>query len=68
VRGEKASVPLEQIPPVVRDAVIAAADAGRLSCARAHELAAELGVSLSLIGQVADALGLKLVACQLGCF
>ncbi len=49
-------------------AVQAAAEQGKLSCARAHELSAELGVPLAEIGKVCNELKIKIAACQLGCF
>jgi len=45
-----------------------AADDGTIACPRALELAGRLGVSPGLVGRLADELGLKIVACQLGCF
>lgn len=68
MRTEKAKVAPAEIPAEVTEAVKAAATEGRLTCARAHQLAAELNVPLLLVGQAADALGIKIVACQLGCF
>jgi hypothetical protein len=41
---------------------------GRLSCRKALELAAALGVSSAEVGQAADHLKIKIAACQLGCF
>lgn len=67
MRAEKAK-PVAEIPVEVREAVKAAAPEGRLSCAKAHELAARLDVPLLVVGQAADALGVKIVSCQLGCF
>ena len=44
------------------------APGGRLPCAVALELAAELGVAPLAIGQAANRLGIKITDCQLGCF
>lgn len=52
----------------LQDAVREAAPGGRLPCARALQLARELGVSPARVGEVADELGVKIVSCQLGCF
>ncbi|MBO8169258.1 MAG: hypothetical protein H0Z35_08750 [Thermoanaerobacteraceae bacterium] len=52
----------------VEKIVAEAAENGRLSCARAHELAKEHGISLKEIGEAADKLQIKIFACQLGCF
>ncbi len=40
----------------------------RLTCERARQLARELNVSLGEIGARCNALGIKISACQLGCF
>jgi len=44
------------------------ASEGTLSCERALELAQELGVHPVEIGKTCNNLGIKIVACQLGCF
>ncbi len=50
-------------------AVRAAADeAGGIACARLWELAVQFGISRLQIGYVADQLGLRIGACQLGAF
>lgn len=41
---------------------------GRISCRAAFGLAERRGVSLSDLGGRIDGLGIKIVACQLGCF
>lgn len=41
---------------------------GQLPCARAFQAAEELGVAPAKIGEYADAMGLKLVKCQLGLY
>ena len=41
---------------------------GRLSCAAARKIAEELGVSYREVGSAADALGIRIKNCQLGCF
>jgi hypothetical protein len=45
-----------------------AARDGRLACAVAFELARKNGVSPKEIGDAANRVGVKIVACQLGCF
>jgi len=52
----------------VLKAVKETAKDGKLTCAEAHMLAERLGVSLLVIGETADQLGIKLKNCQLGCF
>jgi hypothetical protein len=41
---------------------------GKLSCAAAQKIAEKLGVSYREIGSAADALGIKIKNCRLGCF
>ena len=48
--------------------VKAAAKDGRLPCKKAFEIAHRLGLSLLDVGKTADGMGIKIVACQLGCF
>ncbi len=47
-----------------------AAKSGRVKCADALAIADSLGseVSLREVGKVADELGIRITACQLGCF
>lgn len=40
----------------------------RLSCARAVELSKKHNISLKEIGETCNRLGIKIMACQLGCF
>ena len=42
--------------------------ANRLTCEKAHTLAAVLKVSLKEIGALCNELEIKITACQLGCF
>lgn len=41
---------------------------GRLPCAKAWEIARELGIKRARVGRAADALGIRISQCQLGCF
>lgn len=43
-------------------------DAGRLTCVRAWEIAAQFAIPKMLVGYVADQLGVRIVQCQLGAF
>lgn len=52
----------------VEKAVKERAKQGRLACREAFALAEELGVSPGRIGQAANATGVKISGCQLGCF
>ncbi len=58
----------KKLPQALLDAVRAKAVDGRLECGAARALAAELGVSLAEMGEIANALGIKIKNCQLGCF
>lgn len=41
---------------------------GKLACAVARKLAEDLGIPYAEVGAAADALGIKIDHCQLGCF
>ena len=58
----------EDIPEEVIEAVKKEATEGRIPCARAQQLAGELGVPIPLVGRALDLLDIKIVECQLGCF
>ncbi|AVX21310.1 MAG: hypothetical protein ACOY3H_06800 [Bacillota bacterium] len=45
-----------------------AAPEGRITCAQAWALAEELGVEKGLVGKICNELGIRIKACQLGCF
>lgn len=40
----------------------------RISCAEARELAKELQIELSRMGSLCDLAGIRISACELGCF
>lgn len=40
----------------------------KLSCAKAHQLAADLDVEPDEIGELCDELKIKIYGCRLGCF
>lgn len=52
----------------VLNAVKETAQDGKLTCSDAHALGEKLGVSLLIIGEAANQLGIKIKNCQLGCF
>lgn len=62
---EKANIAVE---PLVLEAVGRAARDGKLTCTAARQLAKELGVPVRVVGAACDALGIKIKACELGCF
>ena len=51
-----------------RDALLAEARDGSLACAQARALCERLGCRPQAVGEACDRLGVKIVACQLGCF
>lgn len=57
-----------EVPAEVLEALRRTAPEKRITCARAHQLAAELKVPLRIIGAACDSLGIKIRECQLGCF
>ncbi len=60
--------PETPIPEEWREAILAVAVEGGISCRELWALAARLGISRLLIGYIADQLGLKVRECQLGAF
>ncbi len=58
----------EDVPQKVTEAVQREAAEGKLTCERAHELAAELGIPLEVVGRALDLAHIKITRCQLGCF
>ncbi|MDA8423119.1 MAG: hypothetical protein M0Z89_07265 [Nitrospiraceae bacterium] len=57
---------------MTREKIIEAIRSGavnnRLTCEKAHELSASLGIPLREIGDLCNELKIKISACQLGCF
>lgn len=58
----------KELKPEILEAVRRASRDGRISCTEAHRVAAELGVEPRLVGAAANALKIKIYACELGCF
>ena len=59
---------MEQVNEAIKHKVSELAKNGRITCAEATELAKAQGVPPITVGQAADAAGVKITACQLGCF
>ena len=53
---------------LIEERIKAALEGGKLPCAAAFKIAAELNLPPRRIGEAADALGIKISSCQLGCF
>ena len=56
------------VNPAIAHALREAASEGTVSCAAAHAIAGELGVSPAEIGRTIDLLQLRIVKCQMGLF
>jgi hypothetical protein len=52
----------------VQALIQAAAPNGRIPCAAAFQLAEELGLTRSRLGELFNELNIKISQCQLGCF
>ncbi len=60
--------PPASLDPSLADAIRAAAKDGKVSCAQLFEIAGRLGFPAMSASAHAEALGIKITACQLGCF
>ena len=58
----------DEVEEKVKDAVKEKAKDGRIPCAVALKLAEQLGVPTLEVGKAANALGIKITQCSLGCF
>lgn len=56
------------IPRLIEVLKKRAGDDHRLACSEAFRIAADLDVPVAEVGRVCNELGIKIVACQLGCF
>ncbi|MDA8170167.1 MAG: hypothetical protein M0Z59_10805 [Nitrospiraceae bacterium] len=59
---------LRRVKEKVKELIKARAAGGRITCRDAREIAERLGVEYRLVGESADALGIRISACELGCF
>ena len=67
--GEKRfAASLPQVPGRLAGAIRTAAGDGALSCTAAWEIADQEGLPRPVVGSAADALGVRIFPCQLGCF
>lgn len=57
-----------QIAVAIEAAVRTEGGRKQLSCARAHVLAEDLGITLAEIGRYCQSQDIKITDCQLGCF
>ncbi len=56
------------VPPALEQAIGERLDEGRLPCASAWEIASSLRIAKMEVAAAAEALGIKIVRCQLGAF
>ncbi len=67
--GSKSIVkPMDNVSPVLKQAIESRLVSGKLPCSAAWEIAAQLKIGKIQVAGAADALGVKITACQLGCF
>ncbi len=64
----KAVKPPEHLEPALADAIRAAARDGKVTCAQLFDIAGRLGRPAMDASAHAEALGIKIAQCQLGCF
>ncbi len=68
MKGAAAKKPTGGVPAYLLEKVEGASRDGKISCTVARRLAEEMGVPVRRIGEAADELGVKIYACELGCF
>lgn len=56
------------LEPRLVEALQKAAPGGKITCTAARRLAEELGVPARTVGEACNVLGIKITACELGCF
>lgn len=52
----------------IKARIKAAAPSGKIPCAAAFQLAEELQITRSSLGELLNELNIKIIQCQLGCF
>ncbi len=61
-------VPMQDVPEKLKAEIAAHLVDGKLPCAAAWEIAAQLRIGKVQVASAAEVLGIKISACQLGCF
>lgn len=64
----KIVVPAAEVAPELEQAIRERLDKGKLPCAMAWEIASSLQIAKLEVARAAEALGIKIVRCQLGAF
>ncbi len=59
---------MSEVTPELIEAVKAKATDGRATCTVLRKLAKDLGVPVRAVGDAANEAGIKIKACELGCF
>lgn len=69
-RMEKAADPriVEQVTEELKDAVLAKAVDGKVTCPVLRKLAEDRGIPYKVAGTAADMAGVRVGGCELGCF
>lgn len=67
-RKEPLDLVAAEVPERLRQEIEAHLEGGRLPCPSAWEIARRLGVERIQVGRAADALGVRISRCMLGCF
>jgi len=60
--------PETDIDPKIREAIVGELADGKLSCVKAWGISATHGIPKLKVGNICEALGIKIVKCQLGAF
>lgn len=68
MKREAAKKATGEVPEGLLTKVEGASRDGKISCTVARRLAEEMGVPVRQVGEAADELGIKIYACELGCF
>lgn len=68
MKNESAKKVTGELPEGLLAKVEGASRDGRISCTVARRVAEEMGVPVRRVGEAADELGIKIYACELGCF
>lgn len=67
-KKERPAVEAGEVDPALRQAIEGELEEGRLPCARAWAIARRLRLERLTVGRAADALGIRISRCPLGCF
>ena len=60
--------PAEHVSSILRESIESRVQSGRLPCGSAWDIARQLSLSKLEVSAAAEAMGIRISACQLGCF